>query len=49
MWMYLELVRDVELMGVEEEEDQVGALCEPAAHVGEVIPVQMGKSWMIPC
>ena len=33
----LELVRDVELVGVEEEEDEVRALGEPPAHVGEVV------------
>jgi hypothetical protein len=35
----LELVRDVELVGVEEEEDEVGPLREPPADVGEVIPI----------
>jgi len=36
--MYLELIRDIELVRVKEEEDQVRPFREPPADIGEVVP-----------
>jgi len=36
--IYLEFIGYIELVRIKEKKDEVGPLCEPAAHVGEVVP-----------
>jgi hypothetical protein len=36
--MYLEFIGYIELVRIEEKKDEIGPLCKPAAHVGEVVP-----------
>lgn len=40
-----ELVRDIELVGVEQEDDAVHALCEPLQHSGEIVTWREKSRW----